>query len=676
LEFLGRIDEQVKIRGYRIEPGEIEAALAAHPTVARTVVIAREDRPGNQQLVGYVVAAADNPADAGTLRQYLRERLPDYMVPAAIVLLEALPLTPNGKLDRKALPAPDFNSTRARLPRSFREALLARLFAEVLGLERVGIDDSFFELGGHSLLVTQLVGRIRATLGVEVAVRTVFEAHSAAQLAERLDGSTPSSFAAVMLPVHTRGTQPPLFCFHAGTGYSSFYARLMFYLGSGYPIYGLQARGLDGSEPLAQSIEEMVADYLEQIRRVQSSGPYHLIGYSFGGIVAHAMAALLRSQGEEVALVAVLDAYPADLRYARMPPTEREALLIFVEGDEDAPEPEADFDAYLSKVVDYLHTHKSAFSILDEKGFAQMIKVFQNNVGLFRNFTSPVLDGDLMLFRATAEKVIPAEVWTSHVRGNIEVHDVACRHQKMLSEEALTAVAQALSDKLSKLYPEHSAPAPARGRSRGQAGASGLKVIGAGLPRTGTQSLKVALERLLGGRCYHMSELLEHPEHLAFWRGAATEGAIDWADVFAGYVGAVDTPSCLFWPELMKVYPDALVVLSVREAQSWFESLHKTLFAPRGPARQASEPPQWRATMEVVARDRMPVGPLTSRSAALAWFERYNRNVRATVPPARLLVWRAGDGWAPLCAALNVPVPDEPFPHLNTRANWELQQGS
>src|SRR5262245_25797928 len=225
LEFLGRIDEQVKIRGFRIEPGEIEAALLSHPEVAQAIVVAREDKSGDRQLVGYVIrrlteaeheqsqvhcwSEVERSAEAPTayyrkdgdtpiqsrddgklgqvLQNYLRKSLPDYMAPAAIMTVGAFPLTPNGKLDRNALPEPEFTiSGNSRRPRTPQEEILCELFAEVLQLERVGIDDNFFDLGGHSLLATRLISRVRSTLGMEVAIRALFETGTVAELAKRL----------------------------------------------------------------------------------------------------------------------------------------------------------------------------------------------------------------------------------------------------------------------------------------------------------------------------------------------------------------------------------------------------------------------------------------------------------------------------------------------------------
>ena len=186
LEFLGRCDDQVKVRGFRIEPGEVEAALTAQVAVARAAVIAREDGPGGRQLVAYLVPAPGTAPDAAALRRSLGERLPDYMVPAAFVVLDALPLTPSGKLDRRSLPAPGRQEGAYHAPRTPEEQLLCDLFAEALSLPQVGIHDDFFALGGHSLLATRLVSRVRATFGVDLAIRAVFEAPTVAQLATRL----------------------------------------------------------------------------------------------------------------------------------------------------------------------------------------------------------------------------------------------------------------------------------------------------------------------------------------------------------------------------------------------------------------------------------------------------------------------------------------------------------
>ena len=187
LEYLGRLDEQVKIRGFRIELGEIEAALRTFDGVTDAAVVAREDAPGEKRLVAYLVG----DADAEALRAHLGRGLPDYMVPAAFVALETLPLTPNGKLDRKALPAPEFGSAEERYvaPRTPTEATLAGIWAEVLRLERVGVQDNFFELGGHSLLATRIITRIRETFGVELPLRAFFEVRTVAALAAEVDAA-------------------------------------------------------------------------------------------------------------------------------------------------------------------------------------------------------------------------------------------------------------------------------------------------------------------------------------------------------------------------------------------------------------------------------------------------------------------------------------------------------
>ena len=199
LVFLGRADDQVKIRGYRIELGEVETSLRAQPGVQDAVVVAREDPAGDQRLIGYIVATSET--DGGTLRRRLAETLPDYLIPAAVMRLEELPRTPNGKVDQQALPAPESTTseTSYRAPQTSTEETLCGLFAEVLEVQQVGLDDNFFELGGHSLMATRLVSRIRSTLGVELAIRTLFESPTVGGIAGALVG--PSAARDSLVPM-------------------------------------------------------------------------------------------------------------------------------------------------------------------------------------------------------------------------------------------------------------------------------------------------------------------------------------------------------------------------------------------------------------------------------------------------------------------------------------------
>ncbi len=197
-----------------------------------------------------------------------------------------------------------------------------------------------------------------------------------------------------------------------------------------------------------------------------------------------------------------------------------------------------------------------------------------------------------------------------------------------------------------------------------------LHVVGAGLGRTGTNSLKVALERLLGAPCYHMMEVFQHPEHIPLWRAAARGEMPDWNALFADYAAAVDWPAAAFWPELSAAFPDALVLLSVRDPQSWWQSASETIF----PSLREQRGTEWHTMVDDVFEARF-TRALDDRAAAIAELERHNARVRASVPARRLLEWRAADGWAPLCAALGVPIPNEPFPHTNTRADWQARNG-
>ena len=202
-----------------------------------------------------------------------------------------------------------------------------------------------------------------------------------------------------------------------------------------------------------------------------------------------------------------------------------------------------------------------------------------------------------------------------------------------------------------------------------------LRVVGAGLGRTGTLSLKIALERLIGGRCYHMTEVFGHPEHAPVWRDAAHGATVDWDDLLADYNATVDWPGCALWRSLADANPDAVILLSSREsAETWWKSASRTIFV--GMDDPAAEPvPGWRAMWDALAELTLPPNAVSEADVAMAAYEAHNAAVRAEADPERLLEWRPGDGWEPLSAALGVPAPDEAFPHLNTTEDWLAMRG-
>lgn len=455
LDYVGRADHQVKIRGFRIELGEIEAALVQHPQLEDAAVIVREDQPGDKRLAAYVIPSEET-FDTAELRKYAAERLPDYMVPAAFVTMKELPLTPNGKLDRKALPAPDFAAAvTGRGPRTPQEEILCDLFMEVLHLPRVGIDDRFFDLGGHSLLAVQLMSRIREALGVELSIGNLFEAPTVAGLAERLEMGSSQSALDVLLPLRTSGDKPPLFCVHPAGGLSWCYAGLMTNIGTDYPIYGLQARGIGQREELPKQLDDMAADYIKQIRTVQPKGPYHLLGWSLGGNVVQAMATQLQNQGEEVSLLVMLDAYPNHFLPIKEAPDDEEALIALLALGGYDPDSLGDKPLDFEAAIEILRSDGSALASLDETVILNLKNTYVNSVGILGSYKPKTFRGNVLFFRST---IIPEwfdpiepDSWKPYINGQIEQIDIDCRHKDLCQPEPLAQIGKVLAVKLEEL---------------------------------------------------------------------------------------------------------------------------------------------------------------------------------------------------------------------------------
>jgi len=309
LVHLGRKDFQVKIRGYRIEVAEIEMALIDHAAIKEAVVMARQDEPGDQRLVAYIVPGGQHVPTVGELRRVLAETLPSYMIPSVFVTLDALPLAPNGKVNRRLLPAPDLKRRELErtlvAPRDTLELQLTSIWEEVLGVQPIGAKDNFFELGGHSLLALRVLVQIAQTLGQELALVTLFQAPTVEQLAGVLRGDQKESSATCssLVAIRRGGSKRPFFCLPGNLGnVFTDLGDLARHLGPDQPFYGLQD-GLHNSS----RIESQAARYLDEIRTVQPEGPYLLGGICLGGVIAFEMAQQLQTQGQAVALLALIE---------------------------------------------------------------------------------------------------------------------------------------------------------------------------------------------------------------------------------------------------------------------------------------------------------------------------------------------------------------------------------
>ncbi|OBH97804.1 tryptophan 2,3-dioxygenase family protein [Mycobacterium sp. E2733] len=395
--------------------------------------------------------------DPALVRQQVGARLPDYMVPAEIVVLEEFPLTSSGKVDRRALPAPVVAVAPFRAPHTETQKIVAEVFAQVLNLDRVGLDDDFFALGGNSMIATRVSARLQVALGREVPVRYLFDASTVADLADHLDrfpDCEDTVSVQEVVPVQTlrKGTGVPLFCIHPGGGVSWLYQTLGNYVDC--PIIGIQ-QVLESGEVEPRSIHEMAKNYADRIQRVHPAGPYNLLGWSFGGVVAHDVAVELHRRGCVIDSLIVLDAQPSTdalpnedlddwtkhldaLRFYRIGSSEGSDLFTYEQIEElirerGAEEFAAEFPRY-QQVLDLF------------------IKNINNDIELARTHEPGVFTGDMVLFSAargeTSQGPSLLQSWRPFVAGDITMHSIDCTHQEMLTSESLSMYGEKIKDSL------------------------------------------------------------------------------------------------------------------------------------------------------------------------------------------------------------------------------------
>jgi amino acid adenylation domain-containing protein len=489
IEYLGRNDDQVKLRGCRLEPGEIEARLREHPSVRDAGVLVRADTPGDPLLIAFIVhRAGAPPPESAELRAFVRRRLPEYMVPAAFVPLDALPLTVSGKIDRKALATADPGAILTAAgyvgPRDRVESCLVALWEDLLGVAPIGIHDNFFDVGGQSLLAARLVFRIESELGRNLPVAVLMRADTVALLAELIRAPEEAEIWDPLVELQ-RGApgRRPLFLVHGAFGDVLCYLELARALGAQQGCYVLQAIGLDGVHPPQDRVEDMAAAYILQMRAVQPFGPYCLAGYSLGGIIVYEMARQLKAAGDEIALLAVFDHAPSLGHLSRRPP-----LAMF----------SARFTQHL--VTNIPHWTRKALEVkpakwtavlaerarLARRAFSKLLharapsveeavreveevsglnhladwpeyrrRVLQYQFRAVRAYEVQPYEGELLLFRARRQPLVsphdPRLGWGELIRGPIDVIHVPGNHQELLHEPHVLVVAAALRARLEAL---------------------------------------------------------------------------------------------------------------------------------------------------------------------------------------------------------------------------------
>ncbi len=455
LVYIGRGDTQIQVRGFRIELGEIDDALTTEPDVdfAVTLVVGTG---ATATIRSYVTAADGSAPEPADLRRRVSRRLPRHMVPTSVTLLDAIPLTPTGKLDRKALPVPTDGDAARRVPAAGGETAVAQVFAEVLEItpDTIGADDGFFDLGGNSLLATAVTSRLTELIGRHVSAQALFGAPTPAELAAALgmDGAPPTdpsgrsgtSGLDVLLPLRRgRGAAaenpdgPPLFVVHPAIGLSWSFTSLLPHLPSGRALYGLQHPALSG-RTCPRSIGDLAAEYVAQIRTVAPDGPYHLLGWSLGGLIAHEMAAQLREAGDEVARLVLLDSYVI----AERPDLDTEASITELMREFGLEVDNETISGAGELTVDDAHRIISstggALAGLTRETLGTVHEVFRHASPLARGWRPRVYDGDLTFVTATVdpEPGAPAvEAWHSKVTGRVVDIGAHSTHARMMLPE-------------------------------------------------------------------------------------------------------------------------------------------------------------------------------------------------------------------------------------------------
>jgi amino acid adenylation domain-containing protein len=487
IEFLGRLDNQLKIHGFRIELLEIETVLSQYESVKQAIVIVQENTYHDKYLIAYIVFNSKQLPTTIELRNFLKEKLPEYMVPKAFVTLDSLPLTPHSKVDRLVLKSLETSTHILRdkafiTPRSLTESKLAKIWEEILNIEQVGIHDNFFDLGGDSLLTVRLLEQIRKQFERDLSLTELFLNPNIENLAASLTSQTEFPSWSPLVPIQPLGSNPPFFCVHPIFGVVFPYYELAHHLGKNQPFYGLQPIGLDGKNAPLTRIEDMAAHYIEAIRSVQPQGPYFLGGWSFGGLVAFEMAQQLQKSGDKVAVLAMLDtlapisdnvpSFPKALKFFLDTVTRYiwpfffDYFYLMIASNQKQINNFTSRIPHFLKLTNWLRNHpyshflfkdkssanliseESRLRLLSEFSIRPMLRVFYANSQAVLNYVPKVYPQQITLLKTSIKSNIlkpdPSMGWNKLAIGKTEIHSIPGNHLTMLRKPHIQVLAETL----------------------------------------------------------------------------------------------------------------------------------------------------------------------------------------------------------------------------------------
>jgi amino acid adenylation domain-containing protein len=469
IEFRGRSDFQVKVRGFRVELGEIEAALLSHSAVREAVVTAVGEFQNINRLVAYVVLNENHGAQVSDLRSFLHKRLPEYMIPSAFLVLDKLPLTSNRKVNRRALPVPD--EIRPELivtlqpARDDLEVKLTQIWEDVLQVHPIGVKDNFFDLGGHSMLALNLLAQLRGIFNHDLRLSMLMKAPTIESLAAALrqyrgGGAQKSS----LVTINQGGSKRPIFFVHPIGGNVICYVELARHLGLDQPFYALQSKGLDGEQPPLKRIEDMAKRYIDEMRAVQPVGPYVLGGWSMGGIIVFEMGRQLKTRGQDVAMLALVDATIAVTNKQFEQADETAFLTMFMT---DLMQSSGSIELnpkHLKRLgpdeqlATLLENAKKAEIIPPSIGVEQLrnlLLIFKENILATWQYVPEVYPGNIILFRAEEQPLELSKYknlgWDDWASEGVEEHLIPGNHYSILREPNVKRLAEVLNKFIQKI---------------------------------------------------------------------------------------------------------------------------------------------------------------------------------------------------------------------------------